>query len=121
MTQKIFFYFVVIVIFHSALFCHSAFSDYCDGKIGEVETLTGKDRLWISATRASLGKVEKDISRKSKRSLIGLIREGKVFSVLPGTRVRILECPNFQDTIKVRILDGDYAGRIGWISRHFLK
>jgi hypothetical protein len=103
------------------ILCPYAFPDSCQADIGQVTRLTGEDRIWVADSRKALEKMRKNTSDKGKSGLIELIRSGEAFSVPRWTRVRITECPQFLDVAKIKILEGKYAGRSGWVLIVYLE
>jgi hypothetical protein len=67
--------------------------------------------------------MEKRSTELFREALLRAESEGRIFFIEPGTRVRILD--SYSDELgkvyKIRITDGQYAGREGWIGEDCLE
>lgn len=52
---------------------------------------------------------------RSHASLMGLLAEGRVLCVRAGTKVIVAEDDSFARTKRIRITEGEYEGRDGWV------
>jgi hypothetical protein len=50
---------------------------------------------------------------RDQLGLLSLQQSGKIFAVPDGTNVKILERSMF--LVKVRVYEGSYMGRVGWV------
>jgi hypothetical protein len=53
--------------------------------------------------------------------LVDLIAKRKVFLVQSGTRVEVKEAHLFGRNARVEILEGEHAGRLGWVQKSMLR
>jgi len=91
---------------------------------GEVVVVNyGGDKF--DATGAAIIAVDKeslsaftDAGRTGSAILDTLMSRNKIFTVLNGTKARVLDSQS--SATKIRIIDGDSQGRDGWVSNVFL-
>ena len=81
---------------------------------------TPTNLVYLSVSEESLGKLMKaEISNQAIFELGILARNGNAFAAYQKTPVEILE--NKGTCMKVRLLEGEWKGRIGWIHAKFVK
>ncbi len=81
---------------------------------------TPTNLVYLSVSEESLGKLMKaETSNQPIFDLGILARNGNAFAAYQKTPVEILE--NKGTCMKVRLLEGEWKGRIGWILSEFVK
>ncbi len=81
---------------------------------------TPTNLVYLSVSEESLDKLMKaETSNQPIFDLGILARNGKAFAAYQKTPVEILE--NKGSRMKVRLLEGEWKGRIGWILAEFVK
>ncbi len=87
------------------------------GAILQLYASTGA--IPVGMTGNSLGELENAQVAQDGHGQAQLVRSGKILLVSNETRVRLLRLGLFQ--YEVRILEGRYEGRKGWVPREFVK
>jgi len=72
----------------------------------------------VAADKEAHDKLGEALALGDSYGVAELVSSGRVFEVKNGTRV--LELGGFL-SVKVRVLEGKYAGRIAWVPREFLR
>jgi hypothetical protein len=81
---------------------------------------TPTNLVYLSVSEESLGKLMKaETSNQPIFDLGILARNGNAFAAYQKTPVEVLE--NKGTCMKVRLLEGEWKGRIGWILAEFVK
>ncbi len=81
---------------------------------------TPTNLVYLSVSEESLGKLMKaETSNQAIFELGILARNGNAFAASQKTPVEVLE--NKGTCMKVRLLEGEWKGRIGWILAKFVK
>jgi hypothetical protein len=81
---------------------------------------TPTNLVYLSVSEESLGKLMKAVTSNQPIFDLGILaRNGTAFAAYQKTPVEILE--NKGTCIKVRLLEGEWKGRIGWILAEFVK
>ncbi len=76
--------------------------------------------VYLSVSEESLGKLMKAETSNQPIFELGILaRNGNAFAAYQKTPVEILE--NKGTCMKVRLLEGEWKGRIGWIHAEFVK
>jgi hypothetical protein len=88
---------------------------------GETATLEVKDArtVYVVFDKKDCYDCEVATVTNNHERLDRLVREGKAFTTAPGTRVEVLT-ESFNQR-KIRILDGEAQGRVGWVPFEWLK
>ena len=74
--------------------------------------------FWLAADEEALGLMTDASAARDVMGLNQLERSGRIYSTPTGTRVLVLD-PGFLKT-KVRVLEGEHTGRVGWQAREFV-
>lgn len=81
---------------------------------------TPTNLVYLSVSEESLGKLMKAATSNQPIFDLGILaRNGNAFAAYQKTPVEILE--NKGTCMKVRLLEGEWKGRIGWILAEFVK
>jgi hypothetical protein len=81
---------------------------------------TPTNLVYLSVSEESLGKLMKAVTSDQPIFELGILaRNGTAFAAYQKTPVEILE--NKGTCMKVRLLEGEWKGRIGWILAEFVK
>jgi hypothetical protein len=76
--------------------------------------------VYLSVSEESLGKLMKAETSNQPIFELGILaRNGNAFAAYQKTPVEILE--NRGTCMRVRLLEGEWKGRIGWIHAEFIK
>jgi hypothetical protein len=62
-----------------------------------------------------------EYEESDRQHLQELYREGKVFRVSTGTKVRVLACRRTDEEMEIKLLSGRSKGRTGWIDISFVR
>jgi len=119
--------FVIGIFFLFCLFtcslCSSAFSSSSSSssyaksvRVGETVTIP---YLILGTTEADWDELVTLAARKQNGQMMTMAASGRAFIVEDNTSAEVLETKSLY-MIKVRILDGEHTGKIGWLSRELL-
>ena len=89
---------------------------------GEAEVrlyLAGKDSVMVALDDAAWDDLIAALSRRDEAALESLVGSGRVLKVESDTRARSLQTT--RGRIKVRILEGPYVMREGWVGERWLR
>lgn len=123
--------FVIGIFFLFCLFtcslCSSAFSSSSSSspssssyaksvRVGETVTIP---YLILGTTEADWDELVTLAARKQNGQMMTMAASGRAFIVEDNTSAEVLETKSLY-MIKVRILNGEHSGKIGWLSRELL-
>ncbi len=81
---------------------------------------TPTNLVYLSVSEESLGKLMKAVTSNQPIFDLGILaRNGNAFAAYQKTPIEILE--NRGTCMRVRLLEGEWKGRIGWILAEFVK
>ena len=80
------------------------------------------DAVFISQERETMERlIECALTQEcGEISLMALLAQRKVFRVTCGTRVELQDAFTFSSVRRIRVLDGQYAGKNGWVYERML-
>jgi hypothetical protein len=109
---------ILILSFVSILsFCPLAFSQYSElvGKEVELRTYEGKAPIYVGVDKRMFNLLTGNLMGVNKQGYLATVLRHKGFEVENYTKARVLETNFWERTAKVEIIDGGYAGRVGWV------
>lgn len=86
------------------------------GQIGYVGTLTGGPKIPVCVNSDDVA----SITRQDKAAMMDLLYADTLFSADGGANVRIV-ARKFPGLVKVAVLDGESAGREGWVPHEMVQ
>jgi hypothetical protein len=88
------------------------------GDVARLETDTGT-MVFVAATKEALDRLNRLAAANDTVGVAQLAEAGLVYPVRHGTQARVLGAG--WATMEVRIIDGPYAGRSGWVASEFVR
>lgn len=94
--------------------------EWAAGREGRLQVDGGADQLILLALqRDDVEAVGKALRAGDGAGIVELVRRGRALLVSNGTKVLVIDTAVF--VRQVRVLDGDQAGRAGWIPTEFIR
>jgi len=81
--------------------------------------LPGKESVEIGVDQNAVGELIAAISNNNKAALDSLVESGRVLRINNSTRVQVIE--NTAGQARVRILEGNYIMREGWVPERWIR
>jgi hypothetical protein len=106
---------VVVAVFCASISGRDDSTRESGPSIGEngILQVDGAKSHFVAADEEALKKLFRAIDAKDDYGMADLLLTGQVFSVKDGTRVLVVDKALY--TTRIRILEGPYAGKSGWV------
>ena len=92
------------------------------GEEGILHNGTSDPNIMVATTKSALDELTKACTRNDKYGVAEMFLAGKVFGPAQGVKVLVLDASGFVgSTRQIRILEGEYKGRKGWVPYEFVK
>lgn len=103
---------IIFIFLLSPAFCQ--YSDY----IGREVFLYTPERpgvIYVGVDRPSFNRMTGNLMARNRQAYSTLTLNHENFEVGNNTKALVLDVNFWEKTVKVKILEGAYAGRVGWV------